>query len=250
MHPMGRFWLFAVCCVVAPVVLATPLRSAELLPVDVTATTWSGFYLGGQVGGAWNDTDWQYQNANFFNTLGPTIVINTFDMDGSGALGGGQAGFNHQSGPWVFGIEGSVAGADVSGDRRSPFFPTIDRYTSHITVLATVTGRLGYAWDRWLAYAKGGYAGTDVELTLTDQSSGIRASSDTWANGWTVGAGAEYALGRSLSLGIEYNYADLDTGNWTLRCNCPSGVGGGTPVMDGDIAVQSVTARLNYRFGN
>jgi len=140
-------------------------------------------------------------------------VINTFNMDGSGVLGGGQAGFNHQSGAWMFGIEGSVAGADLSGNRRSPFFPTLNRYSSDITVLATVTARVGYAWDRWLAYAKGGYAGADVELTLFDRSALVRASSDTWANGWTVGAGAEYALVRRFSLALEYNYADLDTGN-------------------------------------
>jgi outer membrane immunogenic protein len=218
-------------------------------PEDI-ATNWGGFYVGGQLGGVWNDTDWHYNNPNWFNTLGPEIVINKFDMDGSGFLGGGQAGFNYQSGAWLFGIEGSVAGADLSNSRPSPFFPTIDRYTSDITVLTTVTGRLGYARDRWLAYAKGGWAGADVELTLFDRFALVRASSDTWVDGWTVGAGGEYALGPSLSLAVEYNYADLDTGDWRLRCNCPGGVGGGTPVMDGDIVIQSVTARLNYRFRN
>jgi outer membrane immunogenic protein len=149
----------------------------------------------------------------------------------------------------VLGIEGAVAGTDMSDSRPSPFFPTIDRYTSDISVLATVTGRLGYARDRWLAYAKAGWAGADIDLTLFDRVERVRASSNTWADGWTVGAGAEYALGQSLSLAVEYDYAGLDTGDWRLRCNCPGGVGGGTPVMDGDIAVQSVTARLNYRFG-
>jgi hypothetical protein len=46
-------------------------------------------------------------------------------------------------------------------------------------VLTTVTGRLGYARDRWLAYAKGGWAGADVELTLFDRFALVRASSDT-----------------------------------------------------------------------
>ena len=245
MRSGGRCWLRAASLAVG--VFATPAVAAELLPE--AATDWGGFYVGGQLGGAWNDTDWRYKNPNWFNTLLSDTVINTFDMDGSGLLGGGQAGFNYQSGAWVIGIEGSIAGADVSGNRRSPYFPTIDRYSSEIDVLATVAGRIGYAWDRWLAYAKGGYAGGNVALTLLDQVELIKASSDRWANGWTVGAGAEYALGASFSLALEYNYADLDTGNWTLRCNCPSGLGGGTPVMDGDIAIQSVTARLNYRFG-
>jgi outer membrane immunogenic protein len=116
-------------------------------------------------------------------------------------------------------------------------------------LLTTVTGRLGYAQDRLLVYAKGGWAGADIELTLFDTESQVRAHSDEWANGWTVGGGAEYALGKSLSLGVEYDYADLGTGRLTTRCNCPSGVGGGTPVVDADIAIQSLTGRLNYPFG-
>ena len=44
--------------------------------------------------------------------------------------------------------------------------------------------------------------------------------------------------------------AELDMGSLTVRCPaCPSGVGGGVPVVDGDVRLQSVTARLNYRFG-
>jgi len=228
--------------------LLNPAPAAELLPSG-NVTNWSGFYVGAQVGGAWSDSDWRYKNPNWFNTLGPIVVITNFDLDGSGVLGGGQAGFNYQSGAWVFGIEGSVAGTDLSDSRPSPFFPASDRYSSDISWLATVTGRLGYARDRWLVYAKGGWAGADVELTLFDRFTPVRASSATWANGWTVGGGAEYALGESLSLAVEYDYADLGTERWTVRCNCPGGVGGGTPVVDGDVTVQSVTARLNYRFG-
>ena len=96
-----------------------------------------------------------------------------------------------------------MAGTDLSDSRPSPFFPASDRYSSDISWLATVTGRLGYARDRWLVYAKGGWAGADVELTLFDRFTPVRASSATWANGWTVGGGAEYALGKSLSLAVE-----------------------------------------------
>jgi opacity protein-like surface antigen len=77
----------------------------------------------------------------------------------------------------------------------------------------------------------------------------VRARSGEWADGWTVGGGAEYAFGQHVSFGVEYDYADLGTGRETTRCNCPSGVGGGTPIVDADIAIQSVTARLNCRFG-
>ncbi|MGZ8401421.1 MAG: outer membrane protein [Methyloceanibacter sp.] len=229
--------------------VASPALAADLAPAP-ESVNWTGFYVGGQLGGDWSDSDWRYHNRNWFNTDGPELLGTNFGFDDGAVIGGGQVGFNYQSGAWVLGVEGSVARADLSDSRPSPFFPTIDRYSSDISWLATVTGRLGYARDRWLVYAKGGWAGADVELTLFDRFELVRANSGIWANGWTVGGGAEYALGRSFSLGVEYDYADLGTGRLTTRCNCPGGVGGGTPVVDADIAIQSVTARLNYRFGN
>ena len=49
---------------------------------------WSGFYAGGQLGGAWNNTDWRYANHNWFNTIGAAKVIDEFDTDSSGIAGG------------------------------------------------------------------------------------------------------------------------------------------------------------------
>jgi len=90
------------------------------------------------------------------------LMGTNFDIDASGIIGGGQAGFNYQTGPWVIGVEGSVAGSDLDGTIRSPFFPTSDSYSADVDFLTTVTGRIGYAQGKWLAYAKGGWAGADV----------------------------------------------------------------------------------------
>jgi outer membrane immunogenic protein len=90
------------------------------------------------------------------------LVGTNFDIDASGIIGGGQAGFNYQTGPWVIGVEGSVAGSDLDSTIRSPFFPTSDSYSADVDFLTTVTGRIGYAQGKWLAYAKGGWAGADV----------------------------------------------------------------------------------------
>jgi outer membrane immunogenic protein len=210
---------------------------------------WSGFYAGGQLGGAWNNTDWRYANRNWFNTIGAAKVIDTFDMDSSGVIGGGQLGYNFQAGSWVLGAEWSLAAADLDTSRSSPAFPT-DRYTASYNALTTVAGRLGYAAGSWLAYAKAGYAGADVDLTLFDSPTPVRASDSTWANGWTVGGGVEFKVSQAISLGVDYGYASLDTSNWALDCaSCPTGIGGGVPAVEGDITVQSVTARLNFLFG-
>jgi outer membrane immunogenic protein len=230
--------------------LTSPASAAGLSSPEDAVTDWSGFYVGAQLGGAWTDSDWNYDNPNWFNTSGADLLFTRFGFDGSGVLGGGQAGFNYQTGVWVLGVEGSVAGADLEDSRLSPAFPESDRYSLTIDLLTTVTARLGYAQDRWLLYAKAGWAGAELDLTLLDHVTPVRAHANYWADGWTVGGGAEYAFGQRLSFAIEYDYADLDTGRHSTRCNCPSGLGGGTPIVDGDVAVQSVTARLNYRFSN
>jgi outer membrane immunogenic protein len=221
------------------------------MPVEATPN-WSGFYVGGQLGGAWSDMDYRFANPNYFNTLGPVVLGRNFSFDADGVIGGGQLGYNYQTGPWVLGVEGSLGGAALDDAHPSPFFPTLDRYSTEIGLLATVTGKVGYAQGRWLAYGKGGWAGADVELTLFDRTSSIRADSDTWVNGWTAGGGLEYAIYRGFSLGVEYSFVDLETGRWTLRCPaCGTDVsaGFGTPVVHGDMDIQSVTARVNYRFG-
>jgi hypothetical protein len=70
----------------------------------------------------------------------------------------------------------------------------------------------------------------------------VRANSSDFVNGWTIGGGAEFAICSRLSLGVEYDYADLDKDYWKISCpTCPSGVGGGVPVVEGDIKLQSVT---------
>ncbi len=249
---MAAICPFRVLCAASAILsgLAASAAAAGLSsPIDVT-TTWSGFYVGGQLGGAWDKTDWHYDNANFFNTLGPVLLGRNFDLDAGGVMGGGQLGFNYQTGAWLFGVEWSATAADLDAKRWSPFFPTLDQYRTDLQWLTSVTGRVGYAQDRWLAYARAGWAGAEIGLNLVDVTDLTRATGDQWANGWTVGGGGEYALGRGFSIGVEYDYADLNIDHWRVHCRqCGTDPAVATPIVDGDIVIQSVTARLNYRFG-
>ncbi|MGH9810701.1 MAG: outer membrane protein, partial [Terriglobia bacterium] len=194
--------------------------------------------------------DWHYDNPNFFNTSGSVLLGRNFDFNTGGLTGGGQLGFNYQAGAWVLGVEWSAVAPNLDAREASPFFPTIDVYRTDVQWLTSVTGRLGYAQDRWLAYAKAGWAGAEVGLNLKDRFNLTRAAGDDWANGWTVGGGGEYALGGGFSLAVEYDYAGLDVDHWRVhcgKCSAPSFLA--TPIVDSGIAIQSVTARLNYRFG-
>jgi outer membrane immunogenic protein len=206
---------------------------------------WSGFYSGAELGGAWSDMHWTYQNANTFNSVGPIVLGSAFDTNPEGVIGGFVGGYNYQTGPWVLGVEVAALATDADQDRASPFLPATDVYSVQLNWLTSIAGRIGYAADRWMLYAKGGWAGGAVDISLTDQAAGVYASKNEWATGWTVGGGLDYMLCRHISLGVAYDYADLNADNKTIACpGC--GAGFVSPLLDGDIKVQSVMARLTF----
>ena len=123
--------------------------------------------------------------------------------DLKGGIGGGQLGFNWQSGPLVFGVEATLSGGSI--DQTGTV--GIAQLTTDVEWIATAVGRLGYAWDRSLIYVKGGYATANVELRGDNGVDTFKASERH--NGWTVGAGWEVAVLKNLSLGVEYNYYDF-----------------------------------------
>jgi len=215
------------------------------------AARWDGLYLGANAGTVRASTDWHYVNDNYFNTLGPVLVGSDFELDGRAGTGGGHIGFNHQVGPWVLGIEGSLSLVRFEETIASPLFPTLDVYQVKIDRLATLAGRIGYARDWWLLYGKAGWAWADVDLSLRDHVNLIDAGASRRLDGWTVGAGFEYAIRSAISVGIAYDYVRVDAESWTVGCPlCGTGVGFGTPIVDAEIALHAVTARLSYRLGD
>ena len=159
---------------------------------DETASQWAGFYAGGEAGLGYSDFDWQHQNANYFNTLGATLLGTDFENNDTGAMGGIFAGYNYPVDLWVLGLEITASATDIKQSQQNPFFIT-DAITSELDWITTVTGRAGYSWNRWLFYAKGGWAGGGVELTFDDTAAAVTANSDEFAYGWTTGVGAAAA---------------------------------------------------------
>ncbi len=74
-------------------------------PAYVAQYNWTGFYLGINGGGAWGDSDWN----GFAVSNSP-----------SGGMIGGTAGYNWQGAgsPWVFGLEGDIAWANIKDSSR------------------------------------------------------------------------------------------------------------------------------------
>ncbi|ALK08634.1 outer membrane protein [Blastochloris viridis] len=204
-------------------------------PVAV-GVNWTGVYLGGHIGWAWADTSSDYDYYGFpYTGYG--------GKDDNGFLGGGQIGFNYQVGQWVFGVEGDVSWTDLGTSHDyyidDPFF--YYGRGSSVDWIATLTGRIGYAWDNWLLYAKGGAAwgGRDGgrNYDLLDVYYDNRDDTHT---GWTLGAGVEWAWTPNWSVKLEYDYIDF---------------GGGHEYYVGDYyfkeeaQIHTVKLGVNYRFG-
>lgn len=224
---MKKILLGAVCAAA----LVGPASAADLGPRTYTKAppptpvaavyNWTGFYIGGHVGGAFNGDS-------------------TFGSDGR-FLGGVQVGADYQFAPnWVVGIEGQYSWTG-GGNNSSALYPGGAVSLDH-RGLGSVTGRVGYAFGPSLLYVKGGYAYSDSSLNVS--FAGLPSAYSVSGNnrdGWTVGAGLEYMFLPNLSGKIEYQYYDF--GNTTFT-------GGPLPLIGASFRndEHTVKAGLNYRF--
>ncbi len=156
--------------------------------------TWTGFYVG--VNAGYGGDKYEYP---FSSPLGGGVVGKA-QLNSSGFVGGGQAGYNYQfMGNWVAGLEADIQYANVDGKLQlnAPTFGSAS-IGSELQYLGTVRGRLGYAiLDKALIYATGGFAYGQVKSSIEAGGLGLgsfTASRSKTSTGWTVGAGIEYAL--------------------------------------------------------
>ena len=206
-------------------------------PVYAPAFSWTGCYVGGHVGGIWADQDWTLR------TDGANVPLGGHSADSW--LGGVQAGCNYEfANRFVIGIQGDYVWSDAKGSH-------IDLSSADITdntrmkSLASVTGRIGYDWNRFLGYVKGGTAWVRDEHTGTLTATGALFDSarETRA-GWTVGVGGEYAFTNNISAFVEYDYYDFGTRQVTTLF--PNGTV--NDLIDIKQTASAVKGGVNFRF--
>jgi outer membrane immunogenic protein len=210
-------------------------------PAIAAPFSWSGCYIGGNVGGAWADID---QSVSL-----PGVIVIPSSGRSSSVIGGAQAGCNWQYKPnWVFGVEGDFNWLNLK--RSHDFTTTVSgedyagSQTTKLRWLTTVRARLGYAWDRSLLYMTGGLAGGGVKSSASVAFVGgptvfSESTSDTrW--GWTLGAGYEYAFTRTISGKLEYLHFDL--GNVTVVSSSSSWTGNAK--VSGDLVRVGINVKL------
>jgi len=217
-----------------------PPMAAAAMP----AYDWTGFYVGINGGWAWGDSEWDVTNST--GPVPDTGVGASFDVDVDGFVIGGHGGYNMQWNWFVLGLEGAVQWSDISGSELSTFGAADDDFQLDVNWLALASLRAGVAIDRVLLYAKGGWAGADVEASFDDNVGANQGSfsEDEWMNGWSVGGGAEFALTQNIILGADYQFIDLGDENFA---GAVSG-GGTTWGTDVDVQIHEVKGRLSYKF--
>ena len=219
--------------------VARPVAPAVYLPPPFT---WTGFYIGPNLGGAWSQ-------AKLTDTL---LGLNLSNINDKGAfIGGGQLGYNYQFGNFVLGIEvdfDAVATTNSPGTGVvGPAFGTI-QVTSNDRWITTVAGRFGVTNDTWLFYGKGGggWVGSD-DLTITNTVTGasVTGLTNKTNSGWLVGGGIEWAFAPNWSVKIEYDYLGLNSRTFTVPAG---GFLAGDTFTTGNPNVQMVKVGANYLF--
>jgi opacity protein-like surface antigen len=196
-------------------------RTPKLTAPDAGPFDWTGFYLGGHLGGGWSDGNW---SDNAPATKGSLVLIPSLVQlvnapgfgdatHATGPHGGGQIGYNLQKGKWVFGVEADAAAANMRGDGTC--FSGLGGVDCQHTVntLGSVTGRVGHALlDRLLVYVKAGGAWANTTYAINADTNVLllgASSTNVAAWGWTIAGGVEYALDEHWSFAVEYAHKDF-----------------------------------------
>jgi outer membrane immunogenic protein len=249
----------AVTCSAHAADLRPPVYKAPPTPVY----SWTGCYIGGQVGAQWaRFTGDVVYPGDFMFVHGPVTATRDFNSDGN-FLYGGQIGCNWQ--PWgggfVVGLEGDVAGINRNTNSdgeifRFPFPFTMDHFNQvdRLRTQASVRLRGGFTWDRMMIYVAGGVSWANLSVTqsfIRDGDGSLIFDASTTRTGWNIGVGAEYMLYNCWTIGIEYRFTDYGSFDFAI----PGGNSGTltwrpfTASVD-NLRTQDVRLRLNYMFNS
>lgn len=180
-------------------------------PPPPPAFTWTGLYIGAQVGYEWGNA------GGFLETNPGDAFVNSINgLTPSGVVGGGHIGFNYQVSQFVFGLEGDVEGTSNGASALQTTGPGAGSvFYENNEIQGSVRGRAGWAWDRILIYGTGGVAFASVR-DISTPVAGL-ADSETFGQvGWTAGGGIEYAIDPNWLVRIEYRYTDYGSHDFVL----------------------------------
>jgi outer membrane immunogenic protein len=221
--------------------LGLPPPSPLAQPVYVAPVfTWTGFYIGGNLGVAWTKGDVTDSVGDIRFNYGQNAVF----------TGGGQVGANYQINWLVVGVEADFDWlANTQNSTNTAIIPNV-QVSANDRWITTLAARVGVANNNWLYYAKGGggWVGAN-NFTVTNVTTGtsISFSNSNSNSGWLVGAGIEWAFAPNWTSRIEYDFLGLNNQSFTV----PAGVvssSGDDVITTTNRDVQTLTVGINYLF--
>jgi outer membrane immunogenic protein len=220
-------------------------------PPPVPVFSWTGFYIGPNVGGAWTN-----------NRFTDTLFLTNFSNNNKGVfIGGGQIGGNYQIGQFVIGGEWDFDWA--ANNSAGVVIPGVGNIVvaNNNRWITTVAARFGWAIDHGLVYGKagGGWVGNE-DQTLTNLTTGVsftcgsaRALFTSFTScgnnntvGWLVGAGFEYAFTNNWTVKFEYDYLGLGSRTFFIPATAP--LLAGDTFTSNTRNLQMVKVGVNYLF--
>jgi outer membrane immunogenic protein len=180
------------------------LTSFNIYAEETEGIDWSGLHLGGFL--ALSNIENAYLTDN-------TATKEVFDQSKSKQAYGFDIGYDTQLNHWIIGLDLnylSTANDDYSSSVAKSHANRLRE--SKVDNILMLTPKIGYSFDRWVIYAKGGYALADFKYKGWNTYANEATSSlSKTLNGWTVGCGADYKLIEHVNLGVEFNHVQLDS---------------------------------------
>ena len=202
--------------------IAADIAVKEPWPTPVPVFTWTACYLGGNAAAGWGHKELT-DPALIVTAAAPLTSVT---VNPTGWLVGAQGGCDFQfPGNTVFGIEGTFAGGLIEG--HSAIIPLggsdSATVTARLDTLATLTGRVGYAIERTLLYAKAGFAWANESYSAvgTFGGNGFDLEGPKTRFAWTLGAGAEWAFSDYWAARLEYDFYDFGSHNVAFSDTTP-----------------------------
>ena len=204
---------------------------------------WTGFYIGGDGG-----YSWEKSSGTLATTAGAPLAPYSYGV--TGPFAGGFVGGNYQFNHFVVGVEGDWQWSNLTGNNQTlaPLglvgaFPG-GPFTISTTVkdYESIRGRLGIAVDRFLLYGTGGWAWGNSSTSYALLGSAPFVANGGNSNGWTVGAGADYAFTNNVFGRIEYRYTNLGISSLVNVATNSADAGNKAPISDFRVGI-------GYKFG-
>jgi outer membrane immunogenic protein len=245
MHKLFHAATTSLALLVAP--MAATAADMQV-PVKTTSAVmpplfnWTGFYIGGNLGGAWAHRNWT-------DILG--VNFNNGNSDGV-FIGGGEVGFNYQFDNFLFGVEADFDWPANNNNGNGVLVPVLNQtvqVTSNDTWVSTLAARFGWTYDRVLFYGKfgGGWVGNNG-ITVNNLTTGnsITGFNSNTAIGWLFGGGIEWAFANNWTVKFEYDYLGRGGRTFTVPVGAPF-LAGDTFTTSGT-SIQMAKVGVNYLF--